>query len=243
MKKNLEVLITGILCSFLSVSVALALTPEESLKKNFPAIPVDSMTPSKIPGLYEVIAGQQIFYYAPEAEAIIGGPIVMKGGKNLTEEKYQALEQKRLSAMAQKIKDIPLEKALKIGHGKNTVIEITDPDCTFCRRAAEFFKGRTDVTKYIFFFPLAMHKDAEPKVRHILCAKDRAKAYDDAMSGKLDDMKLKTCNDSAVEALIKVHRETATKIGVTGTPLFIINGQPVVGANIPQIEKLLGGNK
>jgi protein-disulfide isomerase len=38
-------------------------------------------------------------------------------------------------------------------------------------------------------------------------------------------------------------KETAAKIGVTGTPLFIINGQPVVGANIPQIEKLLGGNK
>ncbi|MCX5857656.1 MAG: DsbC family protein, partial [Deltaproteobacteria bacterium] len=129
MKKNLEVLVIGILCIFLFVDLALALTPEESLKKNFPAIPVDSVTPSKIPGLYEVIAGQQIFYYAPEAEAIIGGPIVMKGGKNLTEEKYQALEQKRLSAMAQKIKDIPLEKALKIGSGKNTVIEVTDPDC------------------------------------------------------------------------------------------------------------------
>jgi protein-disulfide isomerase len=38
-------------------------------------------------------------------------------------------------------------------------------------------------------------------------------------------------------------KETVTKIGVTGTPPFIINGQPVVGANIPQIEKLLGGNK
>lgn len=243
MKKKLVVLTAGILCIFLFVSVSLALTPEESLKKNFPAIPVDSVTPSKIPGLYEVIAGQQIFYYLPEAEAIIGGPIVMKGGKNITEEKYQALEQKRLSAMAQKIKDLPLEKALKIGNGKNTVIEITDPDCTFCRRAAEFFKGRTDVTKYIFFFPLAMHKDAEPKVRHILCAEDKAKAYGDAMAGKLDDMKLKTCNDNAVEALMKIHKETAIQLGVTGTPLFFINGQPVVGANIPQIEKLLGGNK
>jgi protein-disulfide isomerase len=27
---------------------------------------------------------------------------------------------------------------------------------------------------------------------------------------------------------------------VTGTPFFIINGQPVVGADIPLIEKLLG---
>lgn len=243
MRKKLEVLMAGILCLFLSVDLALALTPEESLKKNFPEFQFESIAPSGVPGLYEVTSNRGIFYYAPEAEAVIGGPIIKTGGRNLTQERYQVLEQKRLSEMVGKIKDIPLEKALKIGNGKNTVIEVTDPDCNFCRQAAKFFKGRTDVTKYIFFFPLPMHKDAEPKVRHILCAKDKAKAYEDAMSGKLDDMKLKVCDSSDVEALIKVHRETATKIGVTGTPLFIINSQPVVGANIPQIEKLLGGNK
>jgi thiol:disulfide interchange protein DsbC len=241
MKKNLFVLIAVVLYLFLSVFPALALTPEESLKMNFPEVKFDGMTPSVVPGLYEVTSDRGIFYYAPEAEAIVGGPIIKTGGRNLTQEKYQALEKKRLSEMAAKIKDIPLEKALKIGNGKNTVIEVTDPDCSFCRRAAEFFKGRTDVTKYVFFFPLAMHKDAEPKVRHILCAKDRVKAYEDAMTGKLDDMKLNVCNSSDVEALIKIHRETATKIGVTGTPFFFINGQPVVGADIPQIEKWLSG--
>jgi len=167
----------------------------------------------------------------------------MKGGRNLTEERLEALEQKRLSAMAQKLKGLPLDKALKMGSGKNIVIEITDPDCTFCREAARFFQGRTDVTKHIFFFPLPMHKDAEPKIRYILCAKDKAKAYQDAMSGKLDDMKFQVCNDSDVDALIKVHGEATTQIGVTGTPLFFINGQPVMGANIPLIEKLLGDGK
>jgi hypothetical protein len=78
--------------------------------------------------LYEVIDGQQISYYAPEAEAIVGGPIIKKGGRNLTQERYQVLEQKRLSEMAGKIKDTPLEKALKIGNGKSVVIEVTDPE-------------------------------------------------------------------------------------------------------------------
>lgn len=243
MKKNLTVLMVGILCMFLSVSVVLALTPEESLKKNFPAISFDSMTPSNIPGLYEVTAGRQIFYYAPGAESVVGGPIVTKDGRNLTDEKFQAMEQKRLLAIAKKLKDIPLDKALKIGSGKNTVIEITDPDCTFCRKAAQFFQGRTDVTKYIFFYPLAMNKDSEPKIRYILCAKDKAKAYEDVMAGKHDDMKFQVCNDSAVEALAKAHKETALALGVTGTPLFFINDQPVLGANIPLIEKLLGGGK
>lgn len=243
MKKYSAFMTAAVVCLVVFNSVAFAVTPQESLKKNFPKIAVDSVTPSNIPGLYEVIAGRQIFYYAPDAECIVGGPIVMKGGRNLTEERLQALEQKRLSAMAQNLKELPLDKALKIGSGKNTVIEITNPDCSHCRRAAQFFQGRTDVTKFIFFFPLAMYKDAEPKIRHILCAKDKAKAYQDVMAGKLDDMKFQVCNDSDVDALIKVHKEATIKLGVTGTPLFFINGQPVMGANIPLIEKLLGGGK
>jgi protein-disulfide isomerase len=46
-----------------------------------------------------------------------------------------------------------------------------------------------------------------------------------------------------VDALIKIHNEATTQLGVTGTPLFFINGQPVMGANIPLIEKLLGDGK
>ena len=98
-----------------STTIAFAVTPEESLKKNFPNIPVDSITPSNVSGLYEVIASQQVFYYAPYAECIVAGPIVTKEGKNLTKEKQRELEQKRMVALAQKVKDIPLDKAVKIG--------------------------------------------------------------------------------------------------------------------------------
>jgi thiol:disulfide interchange protein DsbC len=224
-----------------STTLAFAVTPEESLKKNFPNIPpIDNITPSKIPGLYEVISGGRVFYYAPEAECIVDGQIIMKGGRNLTVEKYQEIEQKHLAAMALKIKDLPLDKAVKIGKGKNRVIEITDPDCPYCRKAAEFFAGRKDVTKYVFLYPLDMHQQAEPKIRYILCAKDKAKAYEQAMTGKLDDMKFKVCKDAHVDTLLKAHKEVASQLGVTGTPFFIINGQPVVGADVPLIEKLLG---
>jgi thiol:disulfide interchange protein DsbC len=230
----------GVIVILASTTLAFAVTPGESLKKNFPNIPVDSITPSNVSGLYEVIAGQQVFYYAPDAECIVAGPIIMKGGRNLTAEKQHELEQKHLAAIVQKVKDLPLDKALKIGNGKNRVIEITDPDCPYCRKAAEFFAGRKDVTKYVFFYPLDMHKQAEEKVRYILCAKDKAKAYEQAMTGKLDDMKFKACKDANVDTLLKAHKEVASQLGVTGTPFFIINGQPVVGADIPLIEKLLG---
>jgi len=59
------------------------------------------------------------------------------------------------------------------------------------------------------------------------------------MTGKLDDMKFKACKSGVVDELVRVHKGEASRLGVTGTPFFLINGQPVSGANIPLIEKLL----
>ena len=96
------------------------------------------------------------------------------------------------------------------------------------------------MTRHVFFFPLSIHPNAEAKIRYIFCAADRALAYEEAMTGKLDDMKFKPCDDAAVAALVQAHKEIGARIGVTGTPLFLIDGQVVSGADIPQMEKILG---
>ena len=216
-----------------------AATPEESFRKNFPDIPVESVTPTDILGVYEIVAGGRIAYYAPGPEYLIIGEIVTKERKNLTQARTTELQGK-------KFKDLPLEKAVKIGSGPHTVIEITDPDCPFCRKASDYFATRNDVTRYVFFYPIpALHPNAAAKVPYILCAIDRAKAYEEAMTGKLDEMKFTPCDDAAAAELFKTHKESGEKIGggSIGTPLFLIDGQVVKGANIPQIEKILGAKK
>jgi thiol:disulfide interchange protein DsbC len=216
-----------------------AATPEESFRKSFPDTPLESITPTAIPGLYEIFTGGRIAYYAPGPEYLIIGEILTKEKKNLTQERNTEIQ-------AKKFKDLPLEKAVKIGNGSHTVIEITDPDCPFCRKASDYFATRNDVTRYVFFYPIsALHPKAEAKVRYILCAKDRAKAYEEAMTGKLDEMKFTPCDDAAAAELAKTHKEIGEKIGgaTIGTPMFLIDGQFVRGANIPQIEKILGPKK
>ena len=145
-----------------------------------------------------------------------------------------------MEIVGQKLKGLPLDKALKIGSGPHMVVEITDPDCTYCRKASAFLSARSDVTRYIFFYPFPMNPKAEPKVRYILCAKDSRAAYEEAMTGKLDDMKFETCQEVAAEEALKVHREITGQLGVSGTPLFLIDGQVVGGADIPLMEKILG---
>jgi len=65
-----------------------------------------------------------------------------------------------------------------------------------------------------------MHKDAENKVKYVFCAQDKAKAYEEAMTGKLDDMKYEVCTKPEISDLLKVHKDTAAKLGISGTPSY-----------------------
>jgi thiol:disulfide interchange protein DsbC len=206
---------------------------EETFKKAFPRVPFDSIKPTEIKGIYEVSKGSEIIYFIADPGYLFIGDIINKEGRSLTEERKGALA-------AEKAKDIPLDKAIKMGSGKNTIVEFTDPDCPYCRKASEFLESKKDVTRYVFFLPLPMHPDAENKVKYIFCAEDKAKAYEDAMKGKLDDQKYEKCDKPEAIALLNLHKELAGKMGINGTPFFIINGKKAVtGANTPEIEAAL----
>ena len=191
---------------------------EEIFKKVFPGVPFDSIKPTDIKGVYEVSKGSEVIYFIPDPGYLFVGDIIGKEGKSLTEVRKGEL-------VVEKAKNLPLEKAVKIGSGKNTIIEFTDPDCPYCRKASEFLEQKKDVTRYIFFFPLPMHPDAENKIKHIFCSEDKAKAYEDAMKGKFDDQKYEKCDKPEAAELLKLHKELAGKMGVNGTPFFIINGK------------------
>jgi thiol:disulfide interchange protein DsbC len=207
-------------------------TAGKALAEMFPKLKFDSIQPSRIKGLYEVISGTNIVYFSPEEGLLIFGQMVDKSGKNLTSERIN-------ETIMQKAKDLPLDKAIKTGSGKHTVIEVTDPDCPYCRKGAAFFAPRTDITKYTFLFPLSMHPDAENKSRYILCAKDRAASLESVMEGKIDGQKYDTCKSDDVEELLKLYKSTGEKMGVNSTPFYIVDGQPVMGIDTNKIEQIL----
>jgi thiol:disulfide interchange protein DsbC len=230
-------LILGVLLGIACIAApAGAASPEESFRQSFPNLRADSIRPAGIAGLYEVVSGSRVVYYAPGPEYLMYGPMITREGKNLTEERVGEI-------VAKGLKSLPLDKAVRIGSGSHQVIEITDPDCPYCRRASAFLVGKKELTRHIFFLPLSMHPNAEAKVRQIFCAEDRGKAYEEAMAGKLDDMKFTPCTSAAADDLLKAHKELVNRIGVTSTPLFMIDGEIVWGANIPRMEQLLGVKK
>ena len=209
-------------------------TETANLKKNFPNLRVDSVKESPIKGLYEIVAGNQVFYFSPDGYLMFG-ELWSKDGKNLTAEM-------REKVLSEKVKSIPLDKALKIGSGPRQVIEFTDPDCPYCRKVDEFLAKRTDVTRYVFFFPLRqIHPDAEKKARYILSQKDREKAFREVVSGALDG---KPAPESVhQDAMLEEMEQVAKSVGVRGTPALWIDGIAVNGADIPRITALLDGKE
>ena len=118
-------------------------------------------------------------------------------------------------------------------------MEFTDPDCPFCRQASRYLDGRTDVTRYVFFYPLARHPKAREKVRYILSQMDKARAYHEVMAGKMDGVP--SFNTTAKGIRLQEEQfEIATRTKVNSTPTFMAFGRIISGFDANKFEELLG---
>ena len=210
-------------------------TPDEvakNLTKYYPGLKYDQINPTPLPGIFEIIAdNNEIVYFSPATGHMIIGEIWSANRKNLTRETKSRL-------MAEKVDLFPLDKAIKIGNGPHKIIEVTDPDCPFCRQGSAYFAGRDDVTRYVFLYPLdRLHPKAAAKARFILSAPDPAEAYEEVFSGNFDDQLLPEFKDNG---MLELHRKIASEVGVTGTPQYWIDGHHINGFNAQQVEKVIG---
>lgn len=133
--------------------------------------------------------------------------------------------------------ELDLSKAIKIGHGKTMVVEFTDPDCPYCKKADGYFQAKPQVTRYIFLLPLPSHPGSKEKVQYILSAKDKAQAYQEVVSGMFDPSKLSAITPEGIR-LQKQHQEIAKENKVKNTPTFMIYGRVIVGFNLDKLDPL-----
>ncbi len=205
----------------------------ESLRKLYPKMKYTNFVETDIEGLYEVTTEGRIIYFHPKTGYLIAGDILTNDGRSITQERMAAERFKLFTAE-------DLKKAIRVGNGKHTVIEITDPDCSYCRRMHSYWGMRKDVTRYIFFKPLDMHPDAVKKATYILAAPDTEMALFEVYSGKLDSNRAELDKPRDDKGRLAAQRAVVEKLQVEGTPTFWVDGKFVNGANIPLIEKYIG---
>ncbi len=207
-------------------------TAQADLKKTFPKFSFSALRETPIKGIYEVDMGAQVIYFSPKGYLFFGD-LYSKAGINLTAQRKQDL-------MADVAKNLPLDKAIKIGSGKKTVVEFADPVCPFCRKAYDYLAGRKDITLYVYLFPLTqIHPQAMALSKYILCSADPGQAYDRVMRGKMDGKNVSNSANCDRGNILSEDMKIARKVGVMGTPAFFINGKFINGANFPLIDKIL----
>jgi thiol:disulfide interchange protein DsbC len=208
---------------------------EQSLRKLYPKLSFSKITRTEIDGLYEVAAEGRLIYFHPKTGYVFVGELVSSDGRSITRERM-ANERFKLLTKSD------LSKAIKIGSGRNIVVEVTDPDCPYCRKMHYYWESRRDITRYIFFKPLNMHPDAVKKATYILAAADTEKALFEVYAGQLDGKREVLDRKYHDKGRLLAHQTIAEKLQVDVTPSYWVNGRYVSGANITLVEKIIAAH-
>lgn len=200
------------------------------IKKMMPeAPPVESVKKTPYNDLYEVVAGGEIFYTNEKATFLSLGPIIdVKTKENLTEVRMRSVNQVKFN-------DLPLASAIKIvrGNGSRKVALFEDPNCGYCKRFERDFQGVSDVTAYVFLYPI-LAPDSFDKSKAIWCSADPGKAWIDAMTRDKLPATAGTCT-SPLEKNLAFGQSKH----IRGTPTIIFeNGERIPGAiSMADLEK------
>ncbi len=190
---------------------------------------IKSVSLSPIPGIYEVLVGNEVLYTDANSKYLIQGEIIeLATGKNITEQKQADLNRIKWS-------DLNTASAFKSvrGNGARQMAVFSDPNCGYCKRLEKSLQQLENVTIYTYLIPI-LSPDSTQKSKQIWCSADPQKSYIDWMvngiapSGKTD------CATPLDKNLA-----FAKTYGITGTPtIFFTDGSRFPGAvQITDIEK------
>jgi thiol:disulfide interchange protein DsbC len=224
--------------ALLALPAAAQLSPDTlkaELKKKLPEAPVESVRKVPYGNLYEVVANGEIFYTDDKASYIMLGPIVdLKTKENVTEMRMRQVNAIKFDAL-------PFDSAIKIvrGNGSRKIALFEDPNCGYCKRFERDLQGVSDITVYVFLYPI-LAADSVEKSKAIWCAPNPGKAWIDTMVHE----KLPT-NEGKCATPLDKNLALGHAKRIQGTPTLIFeDGERVPGAiTMADLEKKFASAK
>lgn len=224
-----------------ALDVAPVTTPQPDVTKLQAALKgekIDSVSPTPIPGLFEVVLSGQVFYLSDDGRFVLQGDLLdLNSMTNLTDSRRSKLRNAAIEAIDEKdmIVFAP-EKA-----AQHTVTVFTDIDCGYCRKMhsqiATYNKEGIKI-RYLMFPREGIGSDSFNKAVAVWCADNRQDAMTQAKRG--ENIERKTC-DNPVQA----QYELGQKLGVRGTPSLVLEDGEMIPGYLPptQLAQLLAENK
>ena len=195
---------------------------KSDLRRKFPDAQVDTARKAGYGGLIEVTGGGEVFYTDEKTSFLLLGSLIdTKTRVNVTEERVRKLSAIQFDAL-------PLDSAIKIvrGNGSRRIAIFEDPNCGYCKRFEREIAGVTDLTMYVFLYPI-LSPDSGEKAKAVWCSADRAKAWEDLIiRDSVPPAPTGKC-DTPIDGNIAFGHGKK----ISGTPtIFFEDGQRVPGA-------------
>lgn len=186
----------------------------------------DSVKPTAIPGLYEVMLKSKIVYLSQDGRFVIQGDLIdLKERTNLTEARLDTQRSKALAAIGedQMVVFAPTEPA------KHTITVFTDIDCGYCRKfhqeIADYNRNGIKV-RYLMYPRAGIGSDSYDKAVAVWCSPDRRDAITRAKKGEAIEQK--SCSNP-----VKEQYELGQALGVRGTPTIILEDGQLIPGYVP----------
>ena len=215
------------------ITTALLISPAQAgsaaIKKSMaqivPGVPIKSIKPSGVAGLFEVRIGAEVYYLTSDGRFLVSGDIIdVKSRRNLTALARGLVRLDMVNAVSE-------DKMVIYESGKTTrtITVFTDIDCPYCRKLHQdvptLVEGGIRI-RYIVFPRDGLTTNTYRKSVSAWCSPDRKKALSIAMSG--GKLKNRTCANPVSE-----HFELAGRVSVRGTPTLLVDDGQILPGYIP----------
>jgi len=233
MKAYWGVAMLGMAALFFEPAYADNKAVEQALKEALPGVKPDSITPSAMSGLYEVVVGPKLFYVSEDGRYLFQGSMIdIKAREDLTESKLA-------DARINSLKKVGLDNMIvfKPKSSKHLVYVFTDIDCGYCRKLhseIDQYLAEGIEIRYLFFPRAGEGSDSYKKAVSVWCADDRNAALTKAKRG--DTVESRQC-DNPVDR----HLTLGTQMGAAGTPMLVTEKGNILPGYVPagQLAKIL----
>jgi thiol:disulfide interchange protein DsbC len=193
-----------------------------AVNKLIPNGKADTIEPSPVAGVYEVLVGTQLYYVSKDGRYLFNGKLYdIDKREDLTSPKTQKVKLDAINAVGEENMIIFAPEDYQ-----HTITVFTDIDCGYCRKLHSEIDQYNDQgirVRYLSFPRAGVGSPSYKKAVSVWCADNPQEALTQAKAGK--EIEAKECDNP-----VKAEMELGQAVGVNGTPaLFLEDGEMLPG--------------
>lgn len=191
------------------------------LARKFPDMTINSVRPTPLQGIYEVVLGADVAYISADGRYLIAGELYeIDSRTNLTEAGRQKTRVQALAGLDER--EMIIFKPAQVKH---TITVFTDVECGYCRKLhseIDQLNQRGVQVRYLAYPRGGPGTEDWRKMEAVWCSTDRRKAITDAKAGR--EVKSQQCSTPVGKQF-----KLGEQFGVRGTPAIFTNSGEYIG--------------